>query len=129
MVTFRDLTLPRGSRREGSRPLQLTSPPPTRRVQCRGIVRWANTQGGRPQMNSTRIKTFAILAIALLAAPASAFADSTDSGYSPPGGESPQLAFTGRDLYLWGGLGLLLVGVGLGLRRLTMPTDEEKHRP
>jgi hypothetical protein len=79
-------------------------------------------------MNSTRIKTFAILTIALLAAPTSAFAaSSTDSGYSPPGGD-PQLAFTGRDLYLWGGLGLLLVGVGLGLRRLTMPTDEEKRR-
>lgn len=79
-------------------------------------------------MNSIRIKTFAITVIALLAAPTSAFAQSSGSGYSPPGGDEPQLAFTGRDLYLWAGLGLLLVGVGLGLRRLTAGGDDAKHR-
>ena len=78
-------------------------------------------------MNKIRIKTFAISAIALLAAPTAAFGASGDDGYSPPGGQ-PQLAFTGRDLYLWGGLGLLLVGVGLGLRRLTAPSASHAER-
>jgi HD domain/GAF domain len=79
-------------------------------------------------MTRIRIKTFAISAIALLAAPTAAFGASGDDGYSPPGGQ-PQLAFTGRDLYLWGGLGLLLVGVGLGLRRLTAPSGSTEQEP
>jgi len=78
-------------------------------------------------MNRIRIKTFAITAIAVLSAPATAFGASSDDGHSSPGGE-PHLAFTGRDLYLWGGLGLLLVGAGLALRSLTAPSDKAGDR-
>ena len=78
-------------------------------------------------MTRIRIKTCAITAIALLAVPTTAFGASSDDGYSPPGGD-PQLAFTGRDVLVWAGLGLLLVGVGLGLRRLTASAAKKDDR-
>src|SRR4051812_27900421 len=111
MAKFQGKTLSEIPGRDDKRAVQLTSPRTRRRTA--GADATDPTQGGRPDMNKIRLKTFAISAIALLAAPTAAFGASGDDGSSPPGGQ-PQLAFTGRDLYLWGGLGLLLVGVGLG---------------
>ena len=79
-------------------------------------------------MTSIRIKTFAIFAIAFLASPAPALGASSDAGSSRPGGE-PQLASTGPDVLLWVGLGLLLVGLGLGLRRLTATGGKHRQAP
>src|SRR5829696_4783213 len=123
MAWFQGPTLDETPRSDGNRAVELTSPRTRRRTA--GANATDPTQGGRPDMYRIRIKTFAITAIALLSAPATAFGASSDDGYSPPGGE-PQLAFTGRDLYLWAGLGLLVVG--LGLRRLTAPSAKAGDR-
>src|SRR3954469_24941893 len=124
MARFQGSTFPECPGTVRERGVQLTSPRTRRRTA--GADTTEPTQGVRPGMTKIRLKTFAISAIALLAAPTAAFGASGDDGYSPPGGQ-PQLAFTGRDLHLWGGLRLLLVGVGLGLRRLTAPPSDAKR--
>jgi hypothetical protein len=79
----------------------------------------------------TLVATFSVL---LLIAASSAFAQSpsndayqsdgppTQRTVEDPGGRS--LPFTGLDLALVGGAGIVLFGLGLGIRRVTRPSTE-----
>ena len=72
------------------------------------------------------------IAALALALPSVASAQSSlESGYEPQGGEEQSgtsdpgdegaLPFTGSNLYVWAGLGLVLLGTGVALRRASDP--------
>jgi hypothetical protein len=71
------------------------------------------------------------IAALVLALPSVASAQSSlESGYDPQGGEEQAgtsngddgaLPFTGSNLYVWAGLGLVLLGTGVALRRASGP--------